>query len=80
MKPGMTPIGTTKKRLSGIEGLGDSLFGVLHNKIYLGERKTEESREATMDFQEPVVPSAHRHDRPTVCSGHRPDQTRTTAI
>lgn len=60
--------------------MAESLFGVLPNKIYLGEGKTEESREAIMDFQEAVVPSAHRHDRPIVCSGHRLDETRTTAI
>jgi hypothetical protein len=80
MKPGMSPTGTTKKRLSGIKGATESPFGILRNKIYLGERKTEESREAIMDFQEPVIPAAHRHDGPMVRCGHRLDETCTTAI
>ena len=76
----MTPAGTTQKEVIGDCGVADSLFGVLHSKIYLEERKMEESREAIMDFLEPVVPSAHRHNRPIVCYGHGLDETRTTAI
>jgi hypothetical protein len=76
----MTPTGTTKKRLSGIKDVTESLFGILHNKIYLGERKMEESREAIMDFQEPVVHSAYRHGGPVVRCGHRLDEACTLAI